>query len=145
MKNLCYTYGMTMVHFWYAYIRIIRAMRFTSKPLKTVDSFKYLGRPLSRTGNDVPAMHTNLKKARAHCTQVFRVLTCERLHPRVCAMFYKAIVQTVLPYGSETWAITSSIMKETLEGFHQRVAQMLANWTSFFSEAQQEWVYPNLA
>jgi hypothetical protein len=40
-------------------------------------------------------------------------------------MFYKAIVQAILLYGSETWTITSAMMK-ALRGFHNRVARRTA-------------------
>ena len=40
--------------------------------------------------------------------------------------FYKAIVQAVLLYGSETWTITDLTMKK-LRSFHARVARYICN------------------
>ncbi len=37
--------------------------------------------------------------------------------PKTCGMFYKATVQAVLLYRSETWSLSPSSMKR-LEGFH---------------------------
>ena len=40
---------------------------------------------------------------------------------RAWAMMYKAVVQTVLIYGSGSWVVTDVILK-LLEGFHYIVA-----------------------
>ena len=40
-------------------------------------------------------------------------------------MFYKAVVQSVLLFGCETWVITSQVL-EVLGGFHHRVARRLS-------------------
>jgi hypothetical protein len=45
------------------------------------------------------------------------VLSYENLTPRVAAKFYKAVVQAVLLYGSETWNLTKAVLAR-LEGFH---------------------------
>ena len=54
-------------------------------------------------------------------------------------MFYKAVVQTVLLYGLESWVITPAILK-LLEGFHHRVARRLSNMGPRLVE--EEWHYP---
>ena len=36
-------------------------------------------------------------------------------------MMYKAVFQTVLIYGSDSWVVMDAILK-VLEGFHHRVA-----------------------
>ena len=48
----------------------------------------------------------------------------KRVPARVCGMLYKATVQSVLLFGSETWALTLSTIKR-LEGFHVRAAQRM--------------------
>ncbi len=45
------------------------------------------------------------------------MLWAENATPKTCGMFYKAAVQAVLLYGSETWSLSPSSMKR-LEGFH---------------------------
>ena len=40
------------------------------------------------------------------------------------AMIYKAVVQTVLLYGSKSWMITGAMMK-VLEAFHHHIARRL--------------------
>ena len=54
-----------------------------------------------------------------------RLVRGENLPPRICGMFYKAVVQAVLLYGSETWALTETAMR-VLEGFHIRLAYRMA-------------------
>ena len=48
----------------------------------------------------------------------------ENTTPRVCGMFYKATVQAVLLYGSETWNL-SPAMLQSLDGFHLRAAHRM--------------------
>jgi hypothetical protein len=45
--------------------------------------------------------------------------------PRVMGYFYKAIIQTVLLYGSESWILTGRMIGR-LRSFHCRVAQYIA-------------------
>ncbi len=40
-------------------------------------------------------------------------------------MFYKAVVQSVLLYGSKTWNLTKTVLAR-LEGFHIRAAYRMA-------------------
>ena len=40
------------------------------------------------------------------------------------AMFYKAVLQAVMIYGSEIWVITYSMMK-VLKGFHHQINQSI--------------------
>ncbi|KAL7523823.1 hypothetical protein ACHAXR_000346, partial [Thalassiosira sp. AJA248-18] len=93
--------------------------------LERVEVFKYLGRLLAFDDNDMRAVRNNLKKARKSWRMLSRLLRAESIGPRVCGMFYKAVVQAVLLFGSETWALTPSAMK-CLEGFHIRSAYRMA-------------------
>jgi len=52
-------------------------------PLESVSVFQYLGRPLSSTDNDWPAIYKNLSKALKRWGMVSRVLTREGADPRV--------------------------------------------------------------
>ena len=49
----------------------------------------------------------------------------EAVPPRTSGMFYIAVVQAVLLYGSETWNVTPSSLK-ALEGFHLKAAWRMA-------------------
>ncbi len=78
--------------------------------------FKYLGWFLAYDDNDTQAMQGNLKKARKSWGLVSRILRAENVSPKVCGVFYKAIVQAVLLFGSETWKLSPLSLKR-LEGF----------------------------
>ena len=54
--------------------------------LELVSTFWYLGRPLSTTDNDWPALYWNLRKARRRWAQVSRVLTREGSSPDLSGM-----------------------------------------------------------
>jgi hypothetical protein len=112
--------------------------------LEQVPTFTYLGRPLSSDGSDWPAVYYNLKKARKRWMRVSRVLTREGADTRVCGMFYKAVVQSVLLYGCETWVITSQVL-QVLEGFHNRVARRLSGKRPYLHPVENKWVYPPIA
>jgi hypothetical protein len=110
-------------------------------PLETVSIFKYLGRLLSNTDEDWPAVYANLRKARKSWARISRILARDGATPRVSGMFYKAVVQSILLFGSETWVVTKPIL-QALEGFHKRVARRLSGKTPYLCQATGEWIYP---
>ena len=112
--------------------------------IESVKVFKYLGRQLSSTDCDWPALYKNLSKARKRWGMVSRVLRREGASPRVSGMFYKAVVQSVLLFGSETWVV-SDAMRKALEGFHHRVARQLTGKQPRYLPAEDRWVYPPIA
>ena len=61
--------------------------------------------------------------------------------PRVSAKFYKAIVQSVLLYGSETWVLSPAVLAR-LEGFHIHAAYRMAKKHVPRRGPHQQWVYP---
>ena len=101
--------------------------RFTACGVESeqVHTFRYLGRPLSSTDNDEPAMFWNMRKARKRWALVRRVLTRDGATPGISGMFYKAVAMSVLLYGVETWVLTKHMTK-SLEGFHNRVARQIS-------------------
>ena len=109
--------------------------------LDRVEAFKYLGRLLSYDDNDVQAMRANLRKARRTWGRISRVLRAENASPRVCGMFYKATVQAVLLFGSESWCLSDTAMKR-LEGFHVRAAWRMARENKPRRRADGTWSYP---
>ena len=113
--------------------------------LERVREFKYLGRILSSQDDDWPAIRRQLRTAQGRWARVSRVLTREGANPRVSGMFYKAICQTVLLHGSETWVVKRTTLR-ALEGFHHRVARHLTRRhirPSGLDDGQ--WVYPSTA
>jgi hypothetical protein len=61
----------------------------------------------------------------------------------VCGVFYKAIVQSILLFGSKTWNLSPVSLKR-LEGFHIRAAWCMAGKRPQ-KLPDSMWTYPNLA
>jgi len=112
--------------------------------LERVEVFKYLGRLLAQDDDDAQAIRQQLRKARGVWARVGQVLRGENTRPRVAAKFYKAIVQAVLLYGSETWNLTQSALAR-LEGFHLRAAYRMARKHKPKRGAHNVWIYPKTA
>ncbi len=93
--------------------------------LEKVDSFWYLGRILAQDDDDVRAVRQKIKKARGIWARVGQVLTADNTPPKVSAKFYKAVMQSVLLYGSKTWNLTTTALVR-LEGFHICAAYRMA-------------------
>ncbi len=87
--------------------------------------FKYLGRLLACDDNNTQAMRVNLAKARKCWAWISHVLRAENAKPRVCGVFYKATVISVLLFGSETWSLAPGTLNR-LKGFHHRAAWRMA-------------------
>ena len=79
------------------------------KQLKTVPSFKYLGRIMTAGEEDWPAVAGNLGKARKSWGRLKRILSREGAEKIVLGNVFKAVVQQVLLFGAETWMLTSRI------------------------------------
>jgi hypothetical protein len=109
-------------------LQFIRALRRTfhmqDQPLETVANFRYLGRILTIRDNDWAAARSNLQKAIKRWATISRVLIRESASPRISAFFYKATIQTILLYGSETWVINDEILR-MLTSFHHGIARRL--------------------
>ncbi len=70
-----------------------------------------------------------------------QVLRGEHTPPRVTAKFYKAVVQAVLLYGSETWVLSPTALAR-LEGFHIRAAYRMACRHKPRRGPGNVWIYP---
>jgi hypothetical protein len=79
--------------------------------LERVEVFKYLGRLITYDDANTQAMRSNLRKARRCWAWILHVLRAENATARTCGMFYKATVQAVLLYGSETWSLSPMSVK----------------------------------
>jgi hypothetical protein len=73
--------------------------------MEAVNAFKYLGCYFATTDSDWPALYRNLQKARSKWAMISKVLVHDNATPRVSGMFYKAVVQSVLLYGFESWTV----------------------------------------
>ena len=89
-----------------------------------VKQFRYLGRVLDENDDDGHAAGRQLARARDKWRRFGHVLRSDGVNPRVMGYFYKAVVQAVLLYGSETWTLTEGL-KRQFQSFHSRVARFL--------------------
>jgi hypothetical protein len=124
-----------------AQIALTRTFTAYGEDLERVEVLKYLGRLVAYDDNDSQAMRSNLKTARKSWAQVSRVLRAENASPKVCCVFYKATIQAVLLFGSETWKLSPSSLK-SLEGFHIRAACRMAGMQPA-RNPDGTWTYPN--
>jgi exonuclease III len=111
-------------------------------PIERVSEFKYLGRMITETDDDWCAVNRNLKRAQATWARVRKLLAQEKKKsPKAAASIYKAVVQAILLYGSETWAVTTQ-MEHKLEVFHRRCARSITG-QHIHPNPDGTWHYPN--
>ena len=95
------------------------------RKIKRVTEFKYLGRILHDSDDDQYACNRQLNRAKQKWARISKVLTTQGVDARVKGYFYKAIVQAVLLYGSESWCMTKAMIRK-FKSFHLRVARYLS-------------------
>jgi hypothetical protein len=110
--------------------------------LEKVEVYRYLGRLLLQDDDDVQAVQSQLCKGRRTWASVRQVLHRENALPRPSAKFYKAIVQSILLYGSKMWVLSKAVMAR-LEGFYIRAAYQMAKERVPLWGPHQQWIYPS--
>ena len=93
-----------------------RALSAYGKPMEAVTEFRYLGRLLTATGDDWPAVAGNIKKARRSWGRMSWVLGREGADPKVSRTFYIDVAQQELLFGAEMWVLTKN-MELALDAF----------------------------
>ena len=86
--------------------------------VENVPTFRYLGRPLDHMGDDWPDVWQNIMNARLVWGRLGTIHRKEGEYPKVSESFYRAVVQAILLYGSETWILSASMAKR-IEGTHK--------------------------
>ena len=90
----------------------------------TSNKFQVLGRILEENNNDTHASLCHLGRTRMKWNCTGRALWSKGMKLRGMGYFYKAIVQAILLYCSETWAVTDHHLKQ-FRSFHSRVGRHL--------------------
>jgi hypothetical protein len=121
----------------------ISTLTINNTELEHVQTFKYLGRPLSATSTDQVAINYNLQKATKSWGRISNILRREGADPNTMGNFYRAVVQSVLLYGSETWH-TSPQNITKLESFHHKIARHITHRHIRKMANSDIWVYPNM-
>jgi hypothetical protein len=125
----------------HAHLALRQTFTAYGEELERVEVFNYLGRLLAYNYIDTHAVREYLKKARSIWARLSRTIMAKNASPRVCGVFYKATVQSILLFGSKTWNLSPKSLK-SLEGFHLRAAWRMAGkrpmklWDG-------TWKYPN--
>ena len=70
-----------------------RAFHAYGKPMEAVSEFCYLGRMLTATDDDWPAVAGNIRKVRVSWGRLARVMGREGADPKVSRSFYTAVTQ----------------------------------------------------
>ena len=119
-----------------------RAYQAYRGPLETVTLFKYSGQVMTMGDDDCLAVMIKLKNLRKSRAQLMRILVREGVNLRVSGMFFKAVVQVVLLFGSETWVMTPC-MEWDLGILQHRVVQRITGRQPGRHE-EGGWDYPHL-
>ena len=101
-----------------------RAFKAYGVPIESVTEFKDLGKILTATDDDWPAVVENLGKARRSWGRFSQVLGREGADPKVSWVFYIAVTQAVLLFGLETWVLTPR-MEKALDSFQSRITRKI--------------------
>jgi hypothetical protein len=112
--------------------------------IENVNSFRYLGRILTTDGNDNLAMAYNLQKAKKSWRRIQTILLHQGASPKTSSNFYKAVVQAILLYASETWNITDQQLT-SLNGFHNKVTRHISDHRiRRIHPSSDVWLYPDI-
>ena len=110
--------------------------------MRAVTDFKYLGRVLTNTDDDWPAVAGNIRKAQASWGRLARILGREGADLKVTCSFYTALTQQVLLFGEESWVLTNR-MESAFNTFKGRVERRLTGRLPHRGR-DGKWVYPPL-
>ena len=119
-----------------------RAFNAYGVQMRAATEFKYLGRVLTNTDDDWPAVAGNIRKARADWGRLARILGREGANPKVSRSFYTSVTQQVLLFGEESWVLTNNI-ESALDAFLGRVARRLTGRQPCRGR-DGKWFYPSL-
>ena len=104
-----------------------RAFRDYGRTHEMVPSFEYLRIVLSAADVDWTEVIINLTKARLVWRRMTKILIREEDRLQVSRFFLKAVVQSLLLFGTETWMVTPYI-GQVLGGYQDQAAQ--CDWAS---------------
>ena len=103
--------------------------------------FKYLGRILADNDRDSNCIEFNIKKARQHWNSIARLLKREGASASIMAKFYITIVQAVLLYGADSWAVSNRDLNK-LQSFHRRALRYMSG-SHIKKNVDGSWHYPD--
>ncbi len=93
--------------------------------------------------DNAPAVRAQMAKAHGIWARGSAVLRGKNASLQVCGMFYHAVVQSVLLYGSKSCVLNPALLAQ-LEGFHICAAWRMAREHRPRRGAHMVWEYPHL-
>ena len=94
------------------------------RPLVAVAEFKYLGKFLTVSDDNWPALVGNVRNASKQWAQMSRIIGQELMDPQTSGNFYKGVVQATILFGAESWVMSPRIGR-ALGGFQCRLARRM--------------------
>jgi hypothetical protein len=111
------------------------------KELERVGEFKYLGRVLADDDDDTASIVGNIKKARQRWNCIANILKREGANAKTMAKIYMAVVQAVLLYGADSWAVSDKNLRK-LRTFHHRAIRYMTG-KHIKKLTDEVWEYPD--
>ena len=97
--------------------------------IEAVSSFTYLGSVLQQNGRLDQELSTRIAKASKTFWSLWQSVFADKaINVKVKCKLYKAVVLSVLLYGSESWALTAA-QSRSLEVFHRSCLRRTAGVT----------------
>ena len=85
--------------------------------MEVLENFKYLGQPLDQTDDDWTEVRRYIKQAQRVWEILGKMLWIEGTDTKVAKMFYRAVLQAVLLFDTESWVLSPAMYK-TVERVH---------------------------
>ena len=111
--------------------------------MNNVSIFKYLGSPINKDNDDWMAVCYNLATARKKWGRLRTILIIETSSRKPMANFYKAVVQQVLLYGSETWTLSTAMLSKLNSFHHQCARHICKSYIKPDSKNPGQWICPS--
>jgi hypothetical protein len=113
------------------------------KPVEFVDTFRYLGRMVSKDDSDDMAAFARLEATQKIWGRFSHLLHADGASAKVMGRFYRTILQQTLLFGSATWVL-SRLGLSRLERFHARCARGILH-RHIQRRPDGTWFYPPTA
>ncbi|XP_066915257.1 uncharacterized protein [Clytia hemisphaerica] len=107
-------------------------------PLKNVDSFVYLGSEISSTEKDIKIRIAKAWSALNKMQVIWKSNLCKDLKRN----FFRAVIESILLYGSAAWTLTKAHEK-MLDGTYTRMLRAVLN-ISWQQHPRKEQLYGNI-
>ena len=116
-------------------------MKIKGEPIERVREFLYLGRWIFDSDDDTETIKRQINKTKYRWMRLSRVLKRRDANPLIMGSFYKAVIEAVLLYGSESWVISENNMKN-LRSFHNKCARHMVGYHIKLDNKTNTWTHP---